>query len=162
MSFLHRPFSLRTAATAAAALGLAALACSAFAGGPPQSRANPLEAERWKTRPVIVVVPQEGDPLLARLRGALDETATREAFRERDMALYTVVAGQGARNGVPLAAGETRALLQALALDARGPAAFVLVGKDGGVKLREGAGVDLQAVFDEIDRMPMRRSQRQD
>ena len=118
---------------------------------------NPLVAERWKTRPVVVVVPQAADPLLANVNAALEKTATREAFRERDMALYTVIAGKGSRNGQALDAAQTRALLQALRLDARGPATFVLVGKDGGVKMTEGADVDLQAVFAEIDRMPMRR-----
>ena len=34
---------------------------------------------------------------------------------------------------------------------------FVLVGKDGGTKMTEGADVDLAAVFAEIDRMPMRQ-----
>ncbi len=118
---------------------------------------NPLEGERWKTRPVVVAVPQESHPLLARVRAALGETAAREAFRERDMVLYTVVAGKGSRNDEPLAPARTAALLKALELDAQGPAAFVLVGKDGGVKLREGAAVDLNAVFAEVDRMPMRQ-----
>ncbi|PZQ66087.1 MAG: hypothetical protein DI563_24540 [Variovorax paradoxus] len=118
---------------------------------------NPLQAERWKTRPVVVVVPEDDDPLLRKVRAALDRAAGREAFRKREMALYTVVGGRGRRNGRPLAARQTAAMLRALGLDARGPAAFVLVGKDGGVKMREGADVELQAVFDEIDRMPMRQ-----
>lgn len=119
---------------------------------------NPLAAERWNTRPIVVVVPRENDPLLIRVNSTLKETAAREAFRERDMALFTVVAGQGRRNGEPLGAAATAAMLKALQLDARGPATFVLVGKDGGVKRREeGETVDLQSVFDEIDRMPMRR-----
>jgi len=121
---------------------------------------NPLAAERWETRPIVVVVPQDSDPLLAKVRAALKETAAREAFRERDMALFTVVGGEGRRNGEPLGPGRTAAMLRALQLDARGPGTFILVGKDGGVKMREeGAGVDLQAVFDEIDRMPMRQQQ---
>ena len=118
---------------------------------------NPLQAERWKTRPVVVVVPEGDDPLLRKVRATLEDAAGREAFREREMALYTVVGGRGSRNGQPLTAAQTAALLRALALDTRGPSAFVLVGKDGGVKMREGADVDLQAVFDEIDRMPMRQ-----
>lgn len=118
---------------------------------------NPLVAERWKTRPVVVVVPQPGDPLLENVNATLQKTASREAFRERDMALFTVVAGKGERNGSPLDSGQTQALLQALKLDAGGPATFVLVGKDGGVKMTEGRDVDLQAVFAEIDRMPMRQ-----
>lgn len=118
---------------------------------------NPLTAERWKTRPVVVVVPEPEDPLLRKVRATLDDTKGREAFREREMALYTVVAGRGSRNGQALDASQTTVLLRALQLDARGPAAFVLVGKDGGVKLRAGADADLQEVFREIDRMPMRQ-----
>ena len=136
---------------AAVALSLALPVSAVFADG------NPLESERWKTRPVVVVVPQPGDPLLTRLRTTLAQTAQREAFREREMVLYTVVAGQGSRNDQPLDTAQTAALLKALELDARGPSTFVLVGKDGGVKLREGAAVDLQQVFAEVDRMPMRQ-----
>lgn len=135
----------------------AAALCIALPAGAAVADANPLAAERWKTRPVVIVVPQAGDALLARVRAALQETAAREAFRERDMALYTVVAGRGERNDAPLTSAQTQALLKALTLDAKGPPTFVLVGKDGGVKMREGANVDLQAVFAEIDRMPMRQ-----
>ncbi|MDA8522365.1 DUF4174 domain-containing protein [Acidovorax sp. NCPPB 4044] len=143
-------------------LGPAAIAvCLAMPGGVALADSNPLAAERWNTRPVIVVVPRDSDPLLTRVRSALEEPATREGFRERDMALFTVVAGQGRRNDRQLAPASTAALLKALGLDARGPATFVLVGKDGGVKMREGADVDLQAVFAEIDRMPMRQQQQQ-
>lgn len=136
-------------AVAALSLALAASAVGA--------QSNPLEAERWKTRPVVVVAAQASDPLLTRLRAALDETAAREAFREREMVLYTVVAGAGRRNDQPLSAAQTAAVLKALELDARGPSSFVLVGKDGGVKMREGSSVDLQQVFAEVDRMPMRQ-----
>lgn len=145
-----------TPRTAIAAVCLALPAGTAFASA--DTDTNPLAAERWNTRPIVVVVPRENDPLLIRVNSTLKETAAREAFRERDMALFTVVAGQGRRNGEPLGAAATAAMLKALQLDARGPATFVLVGKDGGVKRREeGETVDLQSVFDEIDRMPMRR-----
>lgn len=118
---------------------------------------NPLVAERWKTRPVVVVVPNAGDSLVERVESALRETSVREAFIEREMVLYTVVGGQGARNAQRLTADQTRAMLTALGLDAKGPPTFVLVGKDGGTKMTEGADVDLKAVFAEIDRMPMRQ-----
>lgn len=118
---------------------------------------NPLRAERWKTRPVVVVVPATGHPLIRRIEAALAQPAAREAFIEREMVLYTIEAGEGRRNGKPIGGPRTRAMLAALDLDANGPPTFVLVGKDGGVKMQEGAEVDLQAVFAEIDRMPMRR-----
>ena len=119
--------------------------------------ANPLAAERWKTRPVIVVVPTREDPLLRKVESALQQTATREAFVDREMVLFTVAGGQGRRNGVRMPEAATRALLNALKLDAASPPTFVLVGKDGGVKLTEGPNVELAAVFAEIDRMPMRQ-----
>ncbi len=133
----------------AATLGLAAL--------PAAADVNPLVAERWKTRPIVVVVPTADDALLRKVDTALQQTATREAFIERDMVLYTVAAGQGRRNEVRLSPAQTRALLAALKLDAAGPPTFLLVGKDGGVKMTEGSSVDLSAVFAEIDRMPMRQ-----
>ncbi|MDA8448280.1 DUF4174 domain-containing protein [Acidovorax sp. NCPPB 3859] len=155
---LHRRTLYRAAVLA---LGLAATLRTTWASGSqndnPDAPANPLIAERWQTRPVAVVVPQENAPLLAKVRAALQEPALREGFRERDMVLFTVVAGQGRRNGEPLGAARTAALLKALDLDAMGPATFILVGKDGGVKMKEGPEVDLQAVFAEIDRMPMRQ-----
>lgn len=150
MKLLHRVPALGRAMAAALAVALPA------AGA--QGADNPLDAERWKTRPLVVAVPQETDPLLENVRSTLRQTAAREAFREREMVLYTVVRGRGERNGKPLDTAETAALLGALKLDPQGPAAFVLVGKDGGVKMRQDASVDLQAVFDEIDRMPMRQT----
>lgn len=118
---------------------------------------NPLIAERWKTRPVIVVVPTRDSVLLHKVESALQQTATRDAFINREMVLYTVVSSEGRRNGVRLPTAQTRALLGALKLDAESPPTFVLVGKDGGVKMTEGTDVDLDTVFTEIDRMPMRR-----
>lgn len=136
-----------------------ALALSlALPAGAALADANPLSAERWKTRPVVLVVAQDGDALLTRVQAALAQTRAREAFRERDMVLYTVVAGAGRRNDEALGTAQTAALLKALQLDAHGPSTFVLVGMDGGVKLRAGPAVDLQEVFAEIDRMPMRQA----
>lgn len=135
-------------AAAAVAFPLAAFA----------AEADPLLAERWKTRPIVVVVPDAQSPLLRKVQAALAETAVREAFVEREMVLYTVVGGTGRRAGQPLRAAQTRALLATLKLDARAAPIFVLVGKDGGTKMVEGPDVDLKAVFAEIDRMPMRQA----
>lgn len=123
-----------------------------------QAADDPLQAERWKTRPLIVLAASADDPLLARVRQALQEPANREAFVERDMVLYTVVGQQGSRNDQPLDSIATKRLL--LALDAgNSRPQVILVGKDGGKKIQEGADADLQAIFNTIDRMPMRRSE---
>lgn len=154
MQFFTASLTLRRFAMLLPALGVFALALPAAQAAPGD---NPLLAERWKTRPVVVVVPKQGDALLERIASTLKQSAAREAFIERDMVLYTVVAGEGRRNAQALNPRQTRALLDALKLDAAGAPTFVLVGKDGGVKMTEGPNVDLNAVFAEIDRMPMRR-----
>lgn len=118
---------------------------------------NPLVAERWKTRPLILVAPTANDPQVTQLRAELAQPANREAFVEREMVLYTVVGGAGSRNDRPLRPQETQALLKALDARTGQPATLYLVGKDGGVKVREEQGWSLKALFGTIDRMPMRR-----
>jgi len=123
-----------------------------------QASDDPLQAERWNTRPLIVLAASADDPLLARVQAALREPANREAFVERDMVLYTVIGQQGQRNEQPLDAIATKRLLLALDAGSARPQ-VILVGKDGGKKIQQGADADLQAIFQTIDRMPMRQSE---
>lgn len=116
---------------------------------------NPLEQELGKTLPVVVVVPHESDPLLKKVKNALKDRASRKALRDRNMVLYTVVEGQGRRNNRPMEAEQTMAIMKALGLDSRGPAAFVLLGKDGAIRMREGGGVELHHVLAEVDRIAL-------
>lgn len=119
---------------------------------------NPLVAERWQTRPLVVVAPTPDHPMLRDLRSQLRQPAMQQGFREREMALFTVVAGQGQRAGTPLTPVQTQRLLAALGAVADGSAQVFLVGKDGGIKLQErGDRVVLPDIFTLIDGMPMRR-----
>lgn len=105
-----------------------------------QAADNPLAAERWKTRPLILVASTADDPQVNRLREELVQPANREAFAEREMVLYTVVGEAGSRNDEPLRPEQTRALLKALDARAGQPTTLYLVGKDGGIKVREQQG----------------------
>lgn len=134
------------------ALLLSALAITAHAAD------DPLQAELWKTRPLILLADDASDPLLVRVREALAQPANREAFVERDMVLYTVVGKQGQRNDQPLDAIATKRLLLALDAGSERPQ-IILVGKDGGKKIQQGADADLQKIFATIDRMPMRQGE---
>lgn len=119
---------------------------------------NPLVAERWQTRPLIVVTPTPEHPMLQDLQSQLRSAAMQQGFQEREMALFTVVAGRGKRAGVPMTPAQTNRLLVALGGVADGPAQVFLIGKDGGIKLRErGDCVSLTEIFTLIDGMPMRR-----
>lgn len=134
------------------ALLLSALAISA------QAADDPLQAELWKTRPLILLADDANDPLLVRVREALAQPANREAFVERDMVLYTVVGKQAQRNDQPLDAIASKRLLLALDAGNQRPQ-IILVGKDGGKKIQQGADADLQKIFATIDRMPMRQGE---
>jgi hypothetical protein len=143
------------------AAGACLTAVAADGGGAPAAaspRGNPLQAERWKTRPLVVVVPAADAPLLAQVRRALEQPAARAGFVEREMVLYTVVDGKGARDGQPLTPAQTGAMLAALDLPPGASAILALVGKDGGTKLVErDEAFDLQRIFALVDGMPMRQ-----
>ena len=96
--------------------------------------------------------------MLQDLQSQLRDPAMQQEFQEREMALFTVVAGRGERAGVPMTPAQTNDLLVALGAVADGSAQVFLVGKDGGIKLRErGDRVSLPEIFTLIDGMPMRR-----
>ena len=150
LSFLHRRWPVWMVLCAAA---------GPAAAGP--SDANPLLAERWKTRPVVVIAPSTDDPVVRTVLAATRSEEGRTAFATRDMVLFTVVGTKGQRAGRDLSAAATQALLQALDLPPSigSDAVLVLVGKDGGTKLVQRHPVDLHAVYAEIDGMPMRREE---
>jgi hypothetical protein len=95
------------------------LAGASLAGGAADD--NPLADERWRARPLVIVVPAADDPLLAQVQTALLSETTRAAFEEREMVLYKVVAGAGSRAERLLSASQTQALLGALGVAAKGP-----------------------------------------
>lgn len=118
---------------------------------------NPLDSERWQSRPLIVVAPKASDATLRQFQQDLMKPANREAFIEREMVLYTVVDGVGKRNDQALGPQATSALLSQLGVTPGGPTRLLLVGKDGGTKVDQYAPLDARAIFAIIDKMPMRQ-----
>lgn len=138
--------------------GVAAILLAGASSVAGAADANPLVAEQWRTRPLVVVVPTSRYPLLTDLQAQLRQSDSRDAFQKREMVLFTVVGGQGRRNGQPLTEVQTRGLLRALNLKSTARAAVLLIGKDGSVK-RSGHGdhIALASLFALIDSMPMRQ-----
>jgi hypothetical protein len=108
--------------------------------------ADPLQAYRGSSRVVVASAARADDPALAQQR-AIFARMGKQA-KARDLVLLEAV-GDGA---------QARALRKALGLDAKTFAA-VLVGKDGGAKLRAAHPLDAAALFPVIDAMPMRREE---
>ena len=123
---------------------------------------TPLAQERGKSRPLIVIAPSSIDPTLVNLKKSLDDPATKKAFQDRNMVLYTVVQLMGQRDGKDLDAQTTMALIRELKLGVSGETKVILVGKDGEKKVEKTVPpdtLDLAAFFSAIDQMPMAEKQ---
>ncbi|MEG8033267.1 DUF4174 domain-containing protein [Sphingomonas aurantiaca] len=114
--------------------------------------ASPTLAQmKWERRVLIVAAPSPQDPALAEQRRVLGSwTAKGEA---RDLTIVEVVGDQvrGAGDTAP-----------ALRRKFRLPAGFtaILIGKDGGEKLRSAEPFPTKLLEQTIDAMPMRRAGR--
>ncbi|ETX28301.1 DUF4174 domain-containing protein [Roseivivax isoporae] len=102
-----------------------------------------LDAHRWQHRPVVLFAPSPDDPAYRAQMAALRSGGA--GLAERDIVVLSDTA--------PDADGTLRARFA--------PEGFlaVLVGKDGGVKLRSEEPLALRTLFDTIDAMPMRRQE---
>lgn len=135
----------------------AALALAPLLGGTTMATAAGLDAFRWDRRVVVAIAPA-GDPagLIRAQRAVFDEDPG--GMLERDLVLVEVEGDAVAVRGASAPGGlDADALRRDLGVGA-GEAAAVLVGKDGGAKLRrEGAPLDARTLHATIDAMPMRR-----
>ena len=122
--------------------------------GPARAFATELSDYLWARRPLLVFAPTDSDPRLVETVRRVE--ASRCGFADRDMVLGLIVA-EGASTLDGRAVDTTQA--QRLMTDfGFGPNSFgvVLIGKDGGEKLRVNDVPDLRAIYNVIDGMPMR------
>ncbi len=122
-----------------------------------------LDRHRWEERVILLFAPEADYP---NLLAQLDTLAREEAgMRERHLVTYQVLPAGGKQpSGKALEADDARSLRRRFRINAE-DFVFLLIGKDGGSKLRESnATVSLERLFGLIDQMPMRRAemQRQD
>lgn len=111
---------------------------------PAAAAADPLARYRWTARVLVAVAPDAADPALVRQRRLF--AAMGAEARDRDLVLVEAVGRSG------------EALRQALGCEA-GAFTAVLVGKDGGAKLRSPDPLGADQLFPVIDAMPMRQDE---
>ncbi len=113
-----------------------------------------MDAYMWLNRPLLVFAPTESDPIIAEQRSAL--AGRSAALRDRDMIVIEI-----AGDRVTIDGAETRTMTATALRDrygvGRDAALVLLVGKDGGVKLRQSRALSSRDLFETIDAMPMRR-----
>ena len=124
---------------------VAGLCLAALAFGASAAR-DPLAAQRWRSRILVVSAPSAEDAGLKAQRIALGPV--RDGLAERQLVVMEAV-GPGP---------EAVTLRKRLNLP---PDAFraVLIGKDGGVKLVSEEPIPPQTLFATIDAMPMRKDE---
>ncbi|WP_239735582.1 DUF4174 domain-containing protein [Mycolicibacterium rufum] len=99
--------------------------------------------------------PTDADPRLTETLNRIE--ATRCAFEGRDMVLGRILTtGTSTLDGQAIDAGERQRLVARFGVGAD-DFAVLLIGKDGGEKLRFTDLPDLQAIYTVIDGMPMRQ-----
>jgi hypothetical protein len=115
---------------------------------------SPLNQDRGKSRPLIVIAPSTLDPTLVNLQKELKEPENQKGFAERGMVLYTVVAMIGKRDGKDLDPQATMALIRELKLGASRGTKVVLLGKDGEKKLDQLGPIAVKDLFTTVDQLP--------
>jgi hypothetical protein len=131
-----------------------------------------MDAYRWKNRPLIVFAPSDEDDRYGTQTGNLRRMG--EELADRDMVVIHGFAGAG-RGAVqsfveslsggewqrqPVAPGAEQELRDRYGSGSEFE--VILVGKDGGVKLRSDEPVAAEELFALIDSMPMRRREMQE
>jgi len=118
----------------------------------------PLAKELGKSRPLVVIAPSTADPTLKGLNEALKDPATRTAFKERSLVLFSVAGLVGKREDKQLEQQATMALIRELKLGASKGTKVILVGKDGQQHVLKDDGenqpIDPQVIFKAVDELP--------
>jgi len=117
-----------------------------------------LSALRWQKRPLITIAPAAADPRLQKQRARYRQYL--DAAQERDMVFISLWPGGGQMDDAPLSSSQSDAMRRYFGLgDGSTPFIVLLVGKDGGVKMRSADVVEMDVCFRTIDAMPMRQQE---
>lgn len=118
---------------------------------------KPLDLDLYKARPLIVIAPSTADPTLRALNQALEDPATKAAFQERNLVLYSIAGMMGKRDGKDLDQQTTMALIRQFRFSAADTVVtpVVLVGKDGVQhRIAHTGTLEPKAIFDAVDALP--------
>ncbi len=139
---------------AVAAFGMtAAIATAGFALEAAHASSS-MDDYRWERRPLIVFAPDETHPIRAAQSEAL--VGQTDALLERDIVFIEVVGRKTRIDGRAAPDLEADSLRRRYGV-AADDAVALLVGKDGGVKIRQAVALQPTTLFETIDAMPMRR-----
>jgi len=132
-------------------------ALSIFAGEEALAMDVDFEQFKWKNRLLLVFAPDSSHPLFESLQR--DISTRKHEVDDRDLVVFEILGvGTSKRDGTQLDPHMAASLRKRFDIS---PKAFslILVGKDGGIKLRKNDPVKLEEIFRLIDSMPMRQDE---
>ncbi|MBD3385329.1 DUF4174 domain-containing protein [candidate division KSB1 bacterium] len=119
-----------------------------------------LKEYRWKNRPILLFAPSKADSTFQQIEKNIKDL--RNELDDRHIVLFKLFTDGNSSAGDTLFDQETAAKLYRVYNVNPEVVTLVLIGKDGGEKLRQqNEEIDFQTVFDRIDAMPMRRREMQ-
>ena len=116
-----------------------------------------LSRYKWKNRLLFVFAPHSSHPSLIDLK--YDMSVQKEKILDRDLIVFQIYETGSSFKGMNEIDHETADQLRREFRVSPGLLTVILVGKDGGVKLRQNQQVNLKQIFLLIDGMPMRREE---
>ena len=133
----------------------AVFACVILGGQ--EAQTMDLDQFKWKNRLLFIFAPQEGDAFAQALQ---NEILTQpDEISERDLVVFNIFETGPSYMDTTRIDPQTAAAIRTRFAAPPGQFTCILVGKDGGIKLRQDALVKLEEVFNLIDAMPMRREE---
>jgi hypothetical protein len=134
---------------------------AATLGQPDTSAPMPFDVSdhRWTHRLLLVFAPSDEHPdLLAQRQMA---TGFAAGFRDRDLLFVSVLErGDSLADNRPMDEASAEKLRERYDVEP-GEFAVILIGKDGTKKRRSDRPVSIEALFEQIDQMPMRQRELQ-
>ena len=115
-----------------------------------------LAQHLWQHRLLFLVSDSAADPRLVAQRQVIE--TLRDEVIDRDLLVFELSATSGNADGQALTAQDVAGLRRQLGV-AAGDRRLILIGLDGSIKRRGELDTGLQAVFGQIDAMPMRRQE---
>lgn len=116
-----------------------------------------IENYRWENRLLLVFAPSIQNEQFEQIYSTIQKH--QEAAEERHLkTIYLIQTGQSSVDGDNINQ-ETAEAIRKKFVVSDGNVTAILIGKDGGEKLRQRNDFDIQEVFNRIDQMPMRKAE---
>lgn len=112
---------------------------------------------QWKNRLLLIFAPDENDSLFKKLQSEI--IAQEAEVEDRDLIVFELFGlGSSQMNRALLDQSKVDSIRRHFSVPQRS-FRVILIGKDGGIKLKRNDQIDLETIFELIDSMPMRKDE---